>query len=281
MRKNAKCFDELPPNIIKAYHKCHISKTMGIAVVGFAFEDSIENGGIALKMVLHRAQSAKVAQKLTRNKNGNVIRRKGDIFHVDCCVTGSNEGDSKTPKFPLILLFLHLIFPQITRLTGPDAQFCGYTPVIQGDSAGPHIDGKFYKYVTDYCKERGWLWEPQGPQMPHINVLDLAVFPAMSRRHCHKARALHGTRVLTEDEIWEQALSVWNELPSSKIANAFVLAKRFAEKIIATKGGNNFLTGHDGLIHSGVRADFIDTEDGNVRRDIKTIPFIERKEAAG
>ena len=34
--------------------------------------------------------------------------------------------------------------------------------------------------------------KPQGPQMPHVNVLDLAVFPSMSKRHSHLARSLHG-----------------------------------------------------------------------------------------
>ena len=109
--------------------------------------------------------------------------------------------------------------------------------------------------------------------MPHINVLDLAVFPAMSRRHCHLARSLHGTRVLKEDEIWDAAMKVWKSLPCSKIANSFVLAKRIAERIISTKGGNDFLSGVDGTVHSGIRADFVETEDGNVRRDGDYIPF--------
>jgi len=71
-----------------------------------------------------------------------------------------------------------------------------------------------------------------------MNVLDLAVFPCMSRRHSHESRSLHGTRVLKEDEIWESVVKVWNDLPSSKIANAFVLAKNRTE-IEETKGGMN------------------------------------------
>ena len=47
--------------------------------------------------------------------------------------------------------------------------------------------------------------------MPHINVLDLSVFPAMSRRHSHMVRSLHGTRVVNEeDEIWASAVRVWD-----------------------------------------------------------------------
>ena len=68
--------------------------------------------------------------------------------------------------------------------------------------------------------------------MPHINVLDLAVFPAMSRRHNHLSRSLRGIRVLKEDEIWSGAVEVWKKLPSSTIVNSFVLAGRVVKKIL-------------------------------------------------
>ena len=49
---------------------------MGIAVVSMAFEDSLENGETAFKLRFERAQSAKVAQRLTKNKNGDIPRKK-------------------------------------------------------------------------------------------------------------------------------------------------------------------------------------------------------------
>ena len=274
MRMTAKTFDGVAQNIMRIYHKCHVSKTMGIAAVAMAFEDSLENGGTAVKMLFHRSQSAKVAQRLTKNKKGEKLREKGDIYYVDCNITGSSEGTAKDPKFPLLEYFKHAVFPEVQKLTGPGGRFFGYTPVFQGDNAGPHKDAKFAKFVRQFCDTKGWLWEPQGPQMPHVNVLDLAVFPAMSRRHSHLSRSLHGTRVLKEDEIWNAAVEVWKDLPSSKVANAFVLMKRVADKIIHTKGSNDFLSGVQGSIHCGVRPDFIDTEDGNVRRDGVRIPFV-------
>ena len=79
---------------------------------------------------------------------------------------------------------------------------------------------------------------------------------------------------MKEDEIWNAAVDVWKDLPSSKIANAFVLAKRVADKIVATRGGNDFLSGVNGTIHSGIRPDFIDTDDGNMRRDGDHVPFV-------
>jgi hypothetical protein len=50
---------------------------MGIAVVGMAFEDTLENGGTAFKIRFERAQSCKIAQRLSRNKNREVLRKKG------------------------------------------------------------------------------------------------------------------------------------------------------------------------------------------------------------
>eukprot|EP00979_Chaetoceros_neogracilis_P018260 scaffold10559_cov267-Chaetoceros_neogracile.AAC.18 len=52
---------------------------------------------------------------------------------------------------------------RMERLVKKGGRFEGYTSVIQGDNAGPHNDVGYSRYVTDYCKKVGWLWEPQGP----------------------------------------------------------------------------------------------------------------------
>jgi hypothetical protein len=190
-------------------------------------------------------------------------------------VTGSTYGTAKDPKFPLKPFFEKNVFPAVEELVKVGGKYEGYLPVFQGDNAGPHTDAPYHKFVTESCKSRGWLWEPQGPQMPHVNVLDLAVFPSMSRRHSHLARSLHGNRVLKEDEIWNTALRVWEELPSCKIANAFVQAKRISEKIIQLNGDNVFLAGAKGGISSGIRHDFFETVDGNARKDGIKLSFDE------
>eukprot|EP00957_Ditylum_brightwellii_P026811 2027361-Ditylum_brightwellii.AAC.1 len=74
---------------------------MGVAFTAFAFEDSIENGGEAVKLVCVCAQSHKAAQKLmckyeiqengSRKQIGAIIRRKGDTYLVDYNVTGSSH----------------------------------------------------------------------------------------------------------------------------------------------------------------------------------------------
>jgi hypothetical protein len=50
-----------------------------------------------------------------------------------------------------------------------------------------------------------------------------------------------GLKVLTEDEIWKNAKTVWNELPSSKIASGFVQASCIAKEVIKQNGDNSFL----------------------------------------
>ena len=47
-----------------------------------------------------------------------------------------------------------------------------------------------------YKEDQGWKWYPWAPQMPHANVLDLSVFPAMSRRYCNLIMTKSGIRVV-------------------------------------------------------------------------------------
>ena len=107
MRRLAKKCDELGlgKKFYRAYHRNHINKVMLTAFSGFAFEDSIENGGEVVKLGLFRAQSYKVAEKMVREsvrqpdgsvrQMGPVKRKRDDLYLVDCCVTGSSEGTSK------------------------------------------------------------------------------------------------------------------------------------------------------------------------------------------
>ena len=103
-----------------------------------AFKDSLENGGTAFKIRFERAQSCKIAQRLSRNKNGEVLRKKDDCYFVDCAVTGSSYGTAKDPKFPLKPFFEKNVFPAVEELVKVGGKYEGYLPVFQGDNAGPH-----------------------------------------------------------------------------------------------------------------------------------------------
>jgi hypothetical protein len=95
--------------------------------------------------------------------------------------------------------------------------------------------GNYLAGIKGHCETKGWYWEPQASQMTHMNVLDLSVFPCMSKGHIQKFRECGGRRVLPEDEIWQNAKDVWNELPNSKVASAYDQAYRIADKIIQAK----------------------------------------------
>ena len=239
------------------------------------FELPIENGGTAEKLQFIRAQGKKVASRVQKQAvrqedgsikyNGPVVRKNGEVFDVDCAVTGSTHGSLADPKCPLLPIFKETIFAMVEKLVGPGGKYEGYTPIFQGDNAGPHQDQVFLNGVKSHCNSKGWHWEPQAAQMPHMNVLDLSVFPCMSRRHIEKSREFGGIKVLSEDEIWDNANKVWNELPNYKIESAYIHAYRIANKVIQAKGDNSFI-GSGGSIHCGVDADFEVSKEGGLNK---------------
>ena len=191
MRRDAKACEELgvDQKAFQAYHRNHINKVMGIAFTAFAFEDCIMNGGKAHKVGFFRSQSYKVAEKQQRQMvrqtdgriraTGPIVRRKDDLYLIDCCVTGSTDGTSTDPKFSLARLFRNGIRQRVKELVGPGGRFEGHTVIFQADSAGPHIEKAFVDEFDNMCEEEGWYKENQAPQMPHMNTCDLTVFPAM------------------------------------------------------------------------------------------------------
>jgi len=262
-----------------AQHKSHITKVLMMAVVGIAFEDSLENGGTGVRLGIWRAEAAKVAQRVTNKAHrdpetgrvtypsaangGMQLREKGDVYFVDVEVTGSTSGTSTNPKFQLLGFLRDVLFPQLQKIVGPGGPFEGYCPIIQWDNAGPHTDKTLVAFAETFCaaqKPVPWGWEPQGPQMPHANVLDLLVFPKLSRNHGHVMRAAAGRSVAKPADIWKHARAEYLRCDSVDIAKAFVLAYRLMAKVIAANGGNHFL--HEGGVHSGVRDDFKATVDG-------------------
>ena len=121
---DAKSCEELgfSPRAFKACHKSHTNEVMAVAVMGFAFEDSMENGGDALKIGVHRAQSHKVHCKDQQatvmvdgvcEQQGELVCCKGEMCMVDCAVTGSSTGSHDDPKLSLKSLFEESVFPEV------------------------------------------------------------------------------------------------------------------------------------------------------------------------
>ena len=86
---------------------------------------------------------------------GEIIRQKGDLFLVDCAVTGSEEGTSDNPKFSLKQLFETTIFLDVEKLVGPGGKYEGYKVIFQGDNAGPHQEQAYFDFVASSHACRG------------------------------------------------------------------------------------------------------------------------------
>jgi hypothetical protein len=140
---------------------------------------------------------------------------------------------------------------------------------------GPHKEGGFTEWLKSEFGKRGWHLELQAPQGPYTNVLDLQVFPAMSKRHSELLQIFNNTEADT-DRIWAVALSIWKGLTSAMIARAFILAYRVMGKIIETKGDTDWLK--NGTPHCHVRRDYFDTDRG-VKR-IKDVVDVGEEETA-
>jgi hypothetical protein len=171
---DAKSCEELviDPVTFAASHKSHIGKVMATAVV------TVLHLMIALKIklgFLYCVQTPKIARKLQKQsvrqpvgslkQSGPVVRQKGGLYLVDCCITGSFHGTPKDPKFALKNMFELYVFPESARLVGPGQEHEGSIPIIQGDNAGPHGKAKFNRFMTEYHESKGWHRKPQAPQI--------------------------------------------------------------------------------------------------------------------
>jgi hypothetical protein len=105
--------------------------------------------------------------------------------------------------------------------------------------------------------------ELQAPQGPYTNVLDLQVFPAMSKKHSELLQIFNNTEA-DQDRIWKIALEIWMGISSSMIARSFLLAYRIMRKITETNGDTDWLK--NGAPHCNVRRDFFDTDRGVKKR---------------
>jgi hypothetical protein len=75
-----------------------------------------------------------------------------------------------------------VLLPELDALVRPGGP-CEGAVVFQEDNAGPHIDKVYNQSLQEQFDLRGWKLEHQTPQGPYTNVLDLQMFPAMSKRH--------------------------------------------------------------------------------------------------
>ena len=51
-----------------------------------------------------------------------------------------------------------LVFETVKDLVKVGDKFKEYTPIIQGNNAGPHQDATFKKGAEEYCAREGFKW---------------------------------------------------------------------------------------------------------------------------
>ena len=274
-RNNAKCCPEngVRKSFSSVHHKSHVAKVMCIAVCGFAFDGDVEDGGEGLKICFDRCQAARVAErtqwemqvdpetgKKVANKTKEPLRQAGDVWFQDVNVTGSDEGNSKFPKFSLKSYFSKKVLPVLDIIVGSGARHEGYKIILQGDNAPGHAESGFTAWLESAFTDRGWYIENQAPQSPYTNVNDLAVFPAMAKRHTHRLAEKYGHEVPSPDHIWEAALEIWKEMDSICVARSFIQARRIHDIIVRDGGKQRWLS--NGGPHCNCRRDFKDGHDG-------------------
>jgi hypothetical protein len=132
---------------------------------------------------------------------------KGDLRRVDANVTGSNKGTPSDPKFPLVQLWEVVLLPALDSLVAWDEPCAGATVVHQEDNAGPHKEDDYATWLQEQFDARGWKLELQAPQGPYTNVLDLQLFPCVSKRHSELLQ-LYCNSEASYDKIWNVAKGV-------------------------------------------------------------------------
>ena len=177
----------------------------------------------------------------------------------DCNVTGSTKGTADKPCFPVKSVWEHSLLPAIEDLVRVGGPCEGAQVVFQEDNAGPHQEGDYTAWMTREFETRGWKLELQAPQGPYTNVLDLSLFPMMSYRHAAQLQIMNNTEA-SLSKIWSTVENVWNDMSSSEVARAFVLAYRIMRLIIQENGNNAWLA--NGTPHCHVRKDYVDTTTG-------------------
>jgi hypothetical protein len=140
----------------------------------------------------------------------------------------------------------------------------------QEDNAGPHKEGNFHAWLQAEFTKRSWQLELQAPQGPYINVLDLKLFPAMSKRHSVLLVVqMYSDAEASKDKTWRGAKQAWENCSSAMVCRAFIHAFRIMRKIMEEEGNNSWLA--TGAPHCNVRNDFIDTSSGIKPRVVQPV----------
>jgi len=203
---------------------------MAIALVGMADRSQGFNGKISFR----RVSTSKTA--LRRSKH----HARGDVYEVDC----SLDADAFQKKMQ------EEVMPD-TATAMPFADVV----TVQIDGAPAHIGrGKSRLDLPKGCgierlNQAGAKFKPkirferQPGNSPDTNVLDLAVFRALSVR-VHEKQRERRAGFYDQDGLWTAMTQAWKELPADAIERAWVDRELALRQIIKHKGRNTFEVPH-------------------------------------
>jgi hypothetical protein len=280
LHKNIKQTKEIRVKRQKIHHKCYQNKVMFSCFVGAASIGGYDNGIIGLPVHIDRCCVEQVWEKKSTYKRvyngskftypqhpGNISREQGKSFKKDCSVTGSNVGTLKKPKYSLKKFWEDKLAPWLEKLVAQDGPFPGFIVKFQQDGAGAHQCKNFNKYLEQLFKRNKWDLTKQPPNSPLTNVLDLLIFPALSKRVSHNKKQFNiergCVRQMSQDVIEDVVLTEFEKLPPQLIAKAFATQKHVINLIQKYNGYNDYIKERSAL-HSGVRRRLIVREGGAV-----------------
>ncbi len=77
-------------------------------------------------------------------------------------------------------------------------------------------------YPYPHTNRNSYPFPSPNPEGPYTNVLDLQMFPAMSKRHSELLQ-MYSNNEANAERIWKAACQVWKSCSSSMVSRAFVL----------------------------------------------------------
>ena len=257
---------------VKVHHKGYQNKVMFVAVVAAASIGGYAHGACGMPLIIKRCCVREKANRdsykrhidadgnISFPKNGpNAVlsRKKGQIYAFDVELKGDSVGTAAKPKFSLKKMWVDDILPLLDEITGPGGPLEGFKVKFQEDGAGPHNKKSYVEFLKAELEQRGWYYTPQPPNSPLTNVLDLLVFPALSKR-VSKNRMQFGmghVRQMSKDEIEQVVLEEFYKFPPEMIARAFITQKHVVSMIKKYHGYNDYIKNRSEL-HNSVRNKF-------------------------
>ena len=263
LRKNSKHAPALGVEVkpIKVNHKSKLTKVHFIAFVGAASVGGYDHGVLGLPISITRAARRVECLRSSTQKT------KGKFYWRDCDITGSTDFIEKklktkvktVAKFSLLTHWKEVILPALDALVRDGGPLEGFKVKFQDDGAGCHQERTYVKYLTDLFSTRGWYFTRQPPQSPLTNVLDLLVFPCLSKRVSSNNRQFGNgfVKQMKKPAIVDTVVDEFFKIPAQIIGRSFITAKHVVLNLIPEyKGYNGYIV--DRKLHSGVRRKYKD-----------------------